>query len=144
MDNLETVIPFEDRLSGGRYLAHVTPEGAVSAELVGIEPRRTTASPLPDRRDVAESYACRKFVKPWERDSCKQGFLARFAAVSKDWKRGDALPNPWDDPASAELALALDGTRGVEWIDAYERGFKKGTIDMARHAAKRYPPDACL
>jgi hypothetical protein len=110
------------------------------------EPReqRRAASPLPDPHDVAAFYAESKFRDLMERKGCELGYCVGYATVSDEWARGDPLPDPWSEGSFREFALSLDGWSGVRWLEAYERGFKKGTIDEARQLSAVYPPGAVL
>jgi hypothetical protein len=162
-DGSLTLVPFEDVRSRQRYVAHVSSSGAVSAEgiehfegldapvvqeinpadfelvrveMLDVEPAAVeppAGSPLPHPEAAAEAYARVKFDKSMQYDSCRRGYLTGYAAVPEDWRSSDPLPDAWDDPDFREMAFALDGLRGLRWIEAFERGFKKGAIDAARH-----------
>jgi hypothetical protein len=106
--------------------------------------QRLAASPLPDPHDVAAFYAENKFQDLMERQGCELGYCVGYATVSDWWARGDSLPDPWSDGSFREFALSLDGWRGLRWLEAYERGFKKGTIDKARQLSAEYSPGAVL
>jgi hypothetical protein len=108
------------------------------------ELQRLAASPLPDPYDVAAFYAESKFRDLMERQGCELGYCVGYTTVSGEWARGDPLPDPWSDGSFRAFALSLDGCRGVRWLEAYERGFKKGTIDRARQLSAECPPGAVL
>ena len=49
-----------------------------------------TASPLPDPEDAAESYSRSKFDQTMERNSCREGYLAGYAAVPRNCPRPES------------------------------------------------------